>query len=420
MNQGSDNDSTGKKRSRLRLSRKSPEETESSQKAGEGGAGPSAESGEDKKSSAPDESTGKVRPAPSPARKEEKNEQKPETASNEKPPDTTGGDKDKGLSSGAGAKADFDPGDPFADIPLRGKSAASDAPAEKTPAEGGSGSASPKPQPTPRPGNAPDESAGTGKEANPSRKRASPGNAAPAQEEVTRKLEETLGGLPKDEMAAKRHCPWRSIGVIVLIFLVLALAGAGVWFLLAPGTETAGAGGTAETAANDSADAQDSTDGDSTTGGPIGRTRDTVRQVESARAEGPLRDGRTPGSGSAPENREAEDPGQADDPDAATGDAADDQRQAGAPPEAAGRQALPAPPSSNTTAEDLRDEVTEFLRSIHIGAIRTGGQARARLDGRNYEVGDTVDPGTDLTFEGTRDGNLVFEDRNGVIYLKSF
>ena len=42
------------------------------------------------------------------------------------------------------------------------------------------------------------------------------------------------------------------------------------------------------------------------------------------------------------------------------------------------------------------------------------------LDGENYNINDTVDAATGLVFIGTRDQRLLFKDRNGIIYVKSF
>ena len=65
-------------------------------------------------------------------------------------------------------------------------------------------------------------------------------------------------------------------------------------------------------------------------------------------------------------------------------------------------------------------EVTKYIQSLYIGAIRTGPRAKAMLNDQSYEIGDTVDPNTDLVFIGTRNNRLVFKDRNGKKYVKSF
>ena len=68
----------------------------------------------------------------------------------------------------------------------------------------------------------------------------------------------------------------------------------------------------------------------------------------------------------------------------------------------------------------LKESVSKYLQNIHIGGIRTGERARIMLDGANYNINDTVDAATGLVFIGTRDQRLLFKDRNGIIYVKSF
>ena len=68
----------------------------------------------------------------------------------------------------------------------------------------------------------------------------------------------------------------------------------------------------------------------------------------------------------------------------------------------------------------LKESVSKYLQNIHIGGIRTGERARIMLDGENYNINDTVDAASGLVFIGTRDQRLLFKDRNGIIYVKSF
>ena len=75
---------------------------------------------------------------------------------------------------------------------------------------------------------------------------------------------------------------------------------------------------------------------------------------------------------------------------------------------------------SPTIPISLKESVSKYLQNIHIGGIRTGERARIMLDGENYNINDTVEATTGLVFIGIRDQRLLFKDRNGIIYVKSF
>ena len=70
--------------------------------------------------------------------------------------------------------------------------------------------------------------------------------------------------------------------------------------------------------------------------------------------------------------------------------------------------------------ELIKEQVSLFLRDVTLGAMRTGTNARVMLNGRNYNIGDVVDESTGLIFRGTKDQKLVFQDREGIYYVKSF
>ena len=88
----------------------------------------------------------------------------------------------------------------------------------------------------------------------------------------------------------------------------------------------------------------------------------------------------------------------------------------GAPP-AVGRVETSRMEQANTA---VTDAASQFLRNVHIGALRTGNQAKVMLNGVYYAINDVVDAETELRFLGTRAQQLVFKDRNGTIYVKSF
>lgn len=73
-----------------------------------------------------------------------------------------------------------------------------------------------------------------------------------------------------------------------------------------------------------------------------------------------------------------------------------------------------------TLDESLRPEVLKFLANNTFDAVRNGKNARILLYGEAYEIGDTVEPTTDLVFIGARNQELLFQDRNNIIYVKRF
>ncbi|MGJ8638160.1 MAG: hypothetical protein ACSHYA_02100 [Opitutaceae bacterium] len=69
---------------------------------------------------------------------------------------------------------------------------------------------------------------------------------------------------------------------------------------------------------------------------------------------------------------------------------------------------------------ELQEQVTQYLSSIHIDGVRTGSKPKVMIDALSYNIGTVLDEATGLSFEGVRDGKLLFKDRNGILYLKSF
>lgn len=78
--------------------------------------------------------------------------------------------------------------------------------------------------------------------------------------------------------------------------------------------------------------------------------------------------------------------------------------------------------ASNTGEIDnsLTSSVTDFLADLHIGGVRSGSNARIMLNGESYGIGDVVDSQTELHFIGTQAGKLLFRDKNGIVYAKTF
>ena len=67
-----------------------------------------------------------------------------------------------------------------------------------------------------------------------------------------------------------------------------------------------------------------------------------------------------------------------------------------------------------------RQQIESFLAYIRVDGVRNGKQIRVILNGKNYQVGDIVDPTTGLRFIHITAKTLEFENPQGVIYRKSF
>ncbi|MGJ8651574.1 MAG: hypothetical protein ACSHX4_14560 [Opitutaceae bacterium] len=92
-----------------------------------------------------------------------------------------------------------------------------------------------------------------------------------------------------------------------------------------------------------------------------------------------------------------------------------------APPKTQTPASIPAPqPAAPSEASVLQQAVTQFLADAHIGGVRTGNSPRVTIGGETYNAGDIIDETLNLSFIGIQDGRLLFKDRNGVHYLKSF
>ena len=175
---------------------------------------------------------------------------------------------------------------------------------------------------------------------------------------------------------AEKESPLSSILIVVAILFILAAAAGGIWFLLRSdepeqlkSTEIAAP---AAAASN-----------------PVERAKASIATVPDRNLDKAL------GTESAPEPS----------------------TQAAAEPIEAELSAIE---TSVVIPISLKESVSKYLQNIHIGGIRTGERARIMLDGENYNINDTVDAASGLVFIGTRDQRLLFKDRNGIIYVKSF
>jgi hypothetical protein len=175
---------------------------------------------------------------------------------------------------------------------------------------------------------------------------------------------------------AEKDSPLSSILIVVAILFILVAAAGGIWFLLR----------------SDEPEQLESTE----IAAPAAALSNPVERAKASIATVPDRNlDKALGSESAPEPS----------------------TQAAAEPIEA---ELSAVEPSVVIPISLKESVSKYLQNIHIGGIRTGERARIMLDGENYNINDTVDAASGLVFIGTRDQRLLFKDRNGIIYVKSF
>lgn len=190
------------------------------------------------------------------------------------------------------------------------------------------------------------------------------------------KLNDALEQLPKE--TEKKSGPLASLLIIGVLLLILGAAGYGIWYLLNSDS------GTVEAATDQVVE----TTKPASTVGPITRAKETIAKVPVA---------------------EVPDPSQA----AAT--------ETPTPVAATVEPETLEPKTVKPTArEDLKEQVAQFLSNAHIGAIKDGPRPRMQLNSQSYSVGDVIDSTTGLIFAGIKDKRLLFKDRNGIFYVKSF
>lgn len=192
-----------------------------------------------------------------------------------------------------------------------------------------------------------------------------------ASEPVVKKVDETGRQMP---LPPKKDNPLGSILIVAALLLILAAAGGGIWYLLRSDEPTA--------------TDEDAIPLEASPTNPVERAKATIATVPDRNLDTVL------DTKSAPAPNDATAP---------------------APQEAAASVATTEPLTG-----DLKQTVSQYLQNLHIGGVRTGARARIMLDGENYNINDTVDAATGLTFIGTRDQKLLFKDRDGIVYVKSF
>lgn len=163
--------------------------------------------------------------------------------------------------------------------------------------------------------------------------------------------------------------------IIVILLLILGAAGFGIWWVLKEPADEASPAVTA-TKNETPATAQPSN--------PVQRAKETIAKVPVATV---------PEINTAPVS----------------------------PPKTLAPASIPTPQSAAPSeASVLQQAITQFLGDAHIGGVRTGNSPRVTIGGETYNAGDIIDETLSLSFVGIQDGRLLFKDRNGVHYLKSF
>jgi hypothetical protein len=220
-----------------------------------------------------------------------------------------------------------------------------------------------------------------------------PSQEVPAiKNDTADKLDKTIQPLPT---TTRRSTTLVSIIIIGVLFLILSAAAAGIWYLLKSDKQSSSE---EQPTASASASVPVSTP---VANGPISKAKKTIKEVPVAdfsKIEGAA----IANSTSVPEPKVVTVP----------------VPQATTVPEFELKK-IPEPEAVKLN-EQLKQAASQYLQSIHVGALRTGPRARVMLNGVNYAVNDVVDSSTGLRFLGTRDQRLVFKDRNGTLYVKSF
>jgi hypothetical protein len=240
---------------------------------------------------------------------------------------------------------------------------------------------------------------------------------SPIDTPKTEALDSTIQQIPE---ANQRNNQLISILIIGLLFLILSAAAAGIWYLLKDNAETLNVAQpeaqlkpTAETAQQETAEVE-------TTGheGPISKAKAVIEQVSVTEFD-EIRGATQTDASTIPEPR-ASPPI----PTATTIDSSKAQAITVPATEVIARPKPPSAPAIDPTTiqvnEQLKQAASQYLQNVHIGALRTGPRARVMLNGVNYAINDEVDSATGLRFLGTREQRLVFKDRNGTVYVKSF
>ena len=200
---------------------------------------------------------------------------------------------------------------------------------------------------------------------------------------------------PEPSIRAAQHTSMLS-SLLMIFALIVILGGGGyvIWNVLsAPPSD-----GTSQT----SESAPASNENEKKSSNPIDKTKAAIAKVPVSKAEEVVSEG-----DAAPAPKAASSESQISD------NASDETKETEGLAETAATSPTPS-------AGDLKDAVSYFLSNAHIGGMRSGENPRIMLNGESYAVGDRVDLKTDLRFVGMQNGKLLFRDKNGIVYAKSF
>lgn len=198
------------------------------------------------------------------------------------------------------------------------------------------------------------------------------------------------------------------VSVIVLLLLLGLLGGSGygLYYLLASSAETPEPTATAvQVSPEETGKAPDQNLPKSPISQPIAKAKALVSQVQEQNPE-------------AAWDESAEISPPAPTPSAEVESEKAERTQSVIPPKpeptTVASRAAPSETSAQTNA------VSDFLKTAHIGGVRTGDRPKLIFNGMSYDQGDLIDQTTGLRFIGFRDKRLAFQDAQGIVYLKSF
>jgi hypothetical protein len=195
-------------------------------------------------------------------------------------------------------------------------------------------------------------------------------------------------------------------GALIVIVLCLIFGGAsiGIWWVLNQPSE----GQTVEETASESYEIDPFTDDAVQAAGPIQRTKETIALIPSIEIEELVGvDQATPETTLPSDLPTSETP--------TAGVSTSEALTSEAPVETV--EPAQAAPEIDTSTQKT---VTAFLAEAHIDGVRSGNNPKVMIGGNSFLTGDELDNATGLTFQGINNGKLIFKDRNGVLYVKSF
>jgi len=217
--------------------------------------------------------------------------------------------------------------------------------------------------------------------------------------------QEAAPEAPATEKKAKADSPMLSIAIISALFIILVVIAIGIWLVLRP------AGSEAEPIAESSAKIQSPapeasdpvTEPRATMTSQIARTKETIANVPVMEA--------LPSMSDPLPAVEATQPSQ---------DAPSPVIHMKSTPVAVPQETSHTAQINAQQRAALQSAAAQYLAQIHIDGLRSGSKPKVMINAESYTIGEIVNEETGLSFEGIKDGKILFKDRNGFFYLKSF